>query len=61
MLCETSRFRGGRKRVGDQLFPRKKDMSRREVASVEEGRDVERVAEMMRVNDERVVLRRESW
>ena len=36
-------------------------MSRREVASVEEGRDVERVAEMMRVNGERVVLRRESW
>ena len=31
------------------------------VASVEEGHDVERVAETMRVNDERVVLRRESW
>ena len=26
-----------------------------------EARDVERVAETMRVNDERVVLRRESW
>ena len=36
-------------------------MSRREVAAVEEGRDVERVAEMMRVNDERVALRREGW
>ena len=36
-------------------------MSRREVASVEEGRDVQRVAEMTRVNVERVVLRRESW
>ena len=36
-------------------------MSRRPVASVEEGRDVERVTEMMRVNDERVVLRRVSW
>ena len=35
-------------------------MSRREVASVE-GRDVERVAETMRVNVERVALRRESW
>ena len=32
----------------------------REVASVEEGHDVERAAETMRVNDERVVLRRES-
>ena len=31
------------------------------VASVEEGHDVERVAETMRVNDERVVMRRESW
>ena len=31
------------------------------VASVEEGHDVERVAETMRVNDERIVLRRESW
>ena len=31
------------------------------VASVEEGHDVERVAETMRVNAERVVLRRESW
>ena len=47
--------------VRDQSLPWRKDMSRREVASVEEGRDVERVAEMMRVNDERVVLRRESW
>ena len=36
-------------------------MSRGLVASVKEGRDVERVAETMRVNDERVVLRRESW
>ena len=33
----------------------------RGVTSVEEGHDVERVAETMRVNDERVVLRRESW
>ena len=47
--------------VRDQSLLWRKDMSRREVASVEEGRDVERVAEMMRVNDERVVLRRESW
>ena len=42
--------------VRDQSLPWRKDMSRqsrREVASVEEGRDVERVAEMMRVNDER--------
>ena len=31
------------------------------VASVEEGHDVERVAETMRVNAERVALRRESW
>ena len=31
------------------------------VASVEEGHDVERFAETMGVNDERVVLRRESW
>ena len=31
------------------------------VASVEEGHDVERVAETMRVNGERFVLRRESW
>ena len=46
--------------VRDQSLPWRKDVSRREVASVEEGRDVERVAEMMRVNDERVVLRRES-
>ena len=46
--------------VRDQSLPCRKDMSRKEVASVEEGRDVERVAEMMRVNDERVVLRRES-
>ena len=45
----------------DQSLPWRKDASRREVASVEEGRDVERVAETMRVNDERVVLRRESW
>ena len=47
--------------VRDQSLPWRKDMSHREVASVEEGRDVERVAEMMRVNDERVVQRRESW
>ena len=47
--------------VRDQSLPWRKDMSRREVASVEEGRDVERVAETMRVNVERVVLRRESW
>ena len=47
--------------VRDQSLPGRKDMSRREVASVEEGHGVERVAEMMRVNDERVVLRRESW
>ena len=33
----------------------------RPVASVEEGHDVERVAETMRVNDERVVSRREGW
>ena len=33
----------------------------RPVASVEEGHDVERVAKTMRVYDERVVLRRESW
>ena len=33
----------------------------RPVASVEEGHDVERVAETMRVNAKRVVLRRESW
>ena len=33
----------------------------REVASVEEGHDFERVAETMRVNVERVALRRESW
>ena len=32
----------------------------RPVASVEEGHDVERVAETMRVNDESVVLRRKS-
>ena len=32
--------------------------SQRPVASVEEGHGVERV---VRVNDERVVLRRESW
>ena len=47
--------------VRDQSLPWRKDVSRREVASVEEGHDVERVAEMMRVNDEPVVLRRESW
>ena len=47
--------------VRDQSLPWRKDMSRREVASVEEGHGVERVAEMMRVNDERIVLRRESW
>ena len=47
--------------VGDQSLPRRKDVSRRPVASVEEGHGVERVAETMRVNDERVVLRRESW
>ena len=47
--------------VRDQSLSGRKDMSRREVASVEEGHGVERVAEMMRVNDERVVLRRESW
>ena len=35
--------------VRDQSLPWRKDVS------------VERVAEMMRVNDERVVLRRESW
>ena len=33
----------------------------REVPSVEEGHDVERVAETMRVNAECVALRRESW
>ena len=33
----------------------------RPVASVEDGHDVERVAETMRVIAERVVLRRESW
>ena len=47
--------------VRDQSLPWRKDMSRREVASVEEGHGVEHVAEMMRVNDERIVLRRESW
>ena len=47
--------------VQDQLLLWRKDVSRRELASVEEGHDVERVAETMRVNDERVVLRRESW
>ena len=47
--------------VQDQLLPWRKDVSRREVASVEEGHGVEHVAETMRVNDERVVLRRESW
>ena len=47
--------------VRDWSLPWRKDMSRREVDSVEEGRDVERVAETMRVNVERVVLRRESW
>ena len=44
--------------VRDQSLPWRKDMS--PVASVEEGHGVERVAETMRVNDERVVLRR-SW
>ena len=43
--------------VRDQSLPWRKDMSRRPVASVEEGHGVERVAETMRVNDERVVLR----
>ena len=33
----------------------------REVSSVERGHDVELVAETMRVNAERVALRRESW
>ena len=47
--------------VRDQSLPWRKDVSRRDVASVEEGHGVERVAETMRVNDERVVLRRESW
>ena len=47
--------------VRDQSLPWRKDVSRREVASVEEGHDVERVAETMRVKDERVALRRESW
>ena len=47
--------------VRDQSLPWRKDVSRREVASVEEGHGVERVAETMRVTDERVVLRRESW
>ena len=47
--------------VRDQSLPWRKDVSRRPVASVEEGHGVERVAETMRVNDERVVLRRESW
>ena len=47
--------------VRDHSLPWRKDVSRREVVSVEEKRDVERVAEMMRVHDERVVLRRESW
>ena len=47
--------------VQDQLLPWRKDVSRREIASVEEGHDAERVAETMRVNDERVVLRRENW
>ena len=32
-----------------------------QIASVEEGHDVERFAETMRVNEERVALRRESW
>ena len=35
--------------VRDQSLPWRKDVSRREVASVEEGHDVERVAETMRV------------
>ena len=47
--------------VQDQSLPWRNDVSRREVASVEEGHNVERVADTMRVNDERVVLRRESW
>ena len=47
--------------VQDQLLLWRKDMSRRPVASVEEGRDVERVVVTMRVTVERVVLRRESW
>ena len=47
--------------VRDQSLPWRKDLSRREVASVEEGHDVARVAETMRVNDERDALRRESW
>ena len=46
--------------VRDPSLPWRKDVSRREVASVEEGHDVERVAETLRVNVERVVLR-ESW
>ena len=33
----------------------------RPVDSLDEGHDVERVVETMRVNVERVVLRRESW
>ena len=45
----------------DKSLPWRKDVSRNEVASLKEGHGVERVAEMMRVNDERVVLRRESW
>ena len=47
--------------VRDQSLLWRKDVSRREVASVEEGHGVERVAETMRVNDERIALRRESW
>ena len=47
--------------VRDQSLLWRKDVSRRPVASVEEGHGVERVAETMSVNDERVVLRRESW
>ena len=35
--------------VRDESLPWRKDMSRKEVASVEEGRDVERVEETMRV------------
>ena len=35
--------------VRDQSLPWRKDVSRREVASVEEGHGVERVAETMRV------------
>ena len=37
------------------------DVVQEESASVQEGHDVERVAETMRVKDERAVLRRESW